>query len=227
MGKRRDDISIEEVKRRIATGEKRADIARSYKMSASAFTHWCKSRGIDTETTKPKVDDRDVMPEGLDVRTLPDVPHMLFGADGIVYSDRFDPPRALFPTQKKGRNARLRSGKGHISVAREMCRAWHGEPSSGEVVEFADGDPDNIVPANLGWGMPKVSISARQFIQTWQTSESVAEVADKLGLHYVSAFQRAARMRERGVPLKEMSGRREDYESLADFAREFLDDEDA
>lgn len=225
MAKRRDDIPISEVKKRIASGEKRATIARSYGMSASAFTHWCRSRGIETETTKPKIDDRTPMPPDLEVRTLPDRPHLIFGADGNIYSDKSDPPRALFPTQKKGRNARLRHGKGYISVAREICRAWHGDPGEGEVVQFLDGDKDNTRPGNMQWGFPVGQVSARQFIEAWQTSETIAEVADKTGLGYQNVFSRAKRFREKGIPLKDLTTR-ESVDDLADFARDFLEDND-
>jgi hypothetical protein len=44
--------------------------------------------------------------------------------------------------------------------------------------------------------------SHEDFVRAWQTSDSAAEVARKLGIERSAASSRACYMRKRGVPLK-------------------------
>jgi len=89
---------------------------------------------------------------------------------------------------------------------------------------YADGDRGNCRLDNLSWRLLRASQStAELFVRTWQGAQSVGEVADTIGMEITSAYQRAIKMRDAGVPLKKLPlGRagRLDYESLADLARE-------
>jgi hypothetical protein len=50
----------------------------------------------------------------------------------------------------------------------------------------------------------KQKVTAAMFVAAWQASESVREVAEKLGCPYGNVFQRALRYRKLGVALKAM-----------------------
>jgi len=65
-----------------------------------------------------------------------------------------------------------------------------------------------------------------EFVQAWQTSSSVAEVASKLGMNTGQVRTRACRYRKRGVPLKEyVSGELPvaDWDDVSKFAADLLD----
>jgi hypothetical protein len=208
MSRKRDDISADDVARRIAAGETRAAIAKSLNMSASSLSHWCRANGVPLGTGNMRKHDRDAMPDGLDVRTVDEVPHFLFGEDGAVYSTFYDPPLKVSGTVKAGGNGervrcRIRASGSDFTVPREMCRAWHGEPRPGEIVDFIDGDCLNFRPDNLQWRLPKQSVSDRDFVMAWQRSESVREVADKLGLVPSGVITRGKRLMKSGVPLRQ------------------------
>jgi len=67
-------------------------------------------------------------------------------------------------------------------------------------------------------------VDARTFVEAWQTSNSVDEVAQKTGLPKKYCSSRASTYRKRGVPLKRMTHTPrggEDWQELADFARTF------
>jgi hypothetical protein len=48
-------------------------------------------------------------------------------------------------------------------------------------------------------------VDNRQFIEAWQTSETVQQVCDTTGLKKGSAYSRAFRLRQLGVNLKKMT----------------------
>lgn len=65
--------------------------------------------------------------------------------------------------------------------------------------------------------------TAAAFVRAWQSSESTAEVAQRLGIASYSAIAiMAARLRKRGVPLKYMRGsaRLLDIDALKAIAEE-------
>ena len=67
------------------------------------------------------------------------------------------------------------------------------------------------------------SVPAAQFIEIYQTSESVAEVAEKTGLATHTVSQRASTYRKKyGIPLKQMpntgTGARNDWDELRALA---------
>ena len=67
-------------------------------------------------------------------------------------------------------------------------------------------------------------ISAERFIEIWQTSSSVDEVAAQTGLSRSTCSGRAVRFRKNKVPLKMFprTGRpQKDWAALADLARSF------
>ena len=72
---------------------------------------------------------------------------------------------------------------------------------------------------------PRARVSPREFIQVWQTSETVAEVAQKLRTRKGTVRVRAFRYRALGVPLKyypPVEVELPDWDALADYAAEFL-----
>jgi hypothetical protein len=73
------------------------------------------------------------------------------------------------------------------------------------------------------------SVTARQFIETWQTSLSIAEVARKVHRSRGCVKVRAYRFRQRGVPLKEFDPvliELPDWDALAEFARSLVAEAD-
>jgi len=65
----------------------------------------------------------------------------------------------------------------------------------------------------------------RQFIEAWQTSSTVADVARKLKMKRAQVRVRASRYRKHGVPLKEYVPAElpwVDWEELAQFAAQLL-----
>lgn len=74
------------------------------------------------------------------------------------------------------------------------------------------------------------SISVGDFIQAWQSSDSIYEVQRKLNLESADDVSnsdissRASQLRHRGVALKRMAGgQRYDYRALNDFAEWILE----
>ena len=67
------------------------------------------------------------------------------------------------------------------------------------------------------------NMKPEDFVIVWQTSESVDEVAARLGLRKTSCQQKATQMRRKGVPLKKMYKSRrfssEKWAALASLAR--------
>jgi DNA-binding transcriptional regulator GbsR (MarR family) len=47
-----------------------------------------------------------------------------------------------------------------------------------------------------------IAVDSEEFVRAWQTSESVSEVSDRLGLSKLSASVKASHLRSAGVPLK-------------------------
>lgn len=224
---RRPDVDEADVRRRIADGESRASIARSYGMSSSSLSHYCRVRGIGPAAGNLQHEDRQPMPDDLDVRTLPEYPELLFGSDGIIYSTLTDPPLARSP-RVGGSNQALRMivGGRQVNCTRLMCEAWHGPPPPGGVAHRLNGQPDDIRPENLQWlDARHRQVSGTEFVRAWQMSESVAEVADRLGLTDTTCRLRADRLREHGVPLRELTTGRNNYDDLAALARELAPDE--
>lgn len=65
-------------------------------------------------------------------------------------------------------------------------------------------------------------ITAERFIRTWQTGESLSDVAHKLGIAESYAVTRASGLRKKGIPLKKftVNVNHLDIEALAQMARE-------
>ena len=64
-------------------------------------------------------------------------------------------------------------------------------------------------------------VTAEDFVHAWQTSGSVAEVAEKTGLEKTRAIQKAGSYRAKGIPLKKMQTGKEpiDVSALTDLAK--------
>lgn len=216
-----------EIQRLLDSGETRASIARIYGMAASQVTRYCQRHGIAPAGFRVAEADRPTMPADLDVRTLDSCPGLLFGRDGIVYSDSTDPPRARSPKVETSRQQlRLIHRGKQINVTRLACEAWHGPPPEGAVAIRINGDPEDIRPENLEWRQRGPHVSGREFVEAWQTSISVAEVADRLGISPSAAMSRAEHLRENGVPLRELVVPRDGYDDLAELARELAREND-
>lgn len=69
------------------------------------------------------------------------------------------------------------------------------------------------------------AVSPELFVEVWQASQSVAEVAAELDMTFQNVLARAEKYRSRGVRLKKYSpGRTIDYDALAQFADLFNDE---
>jgi hypothetical protein len=67
----------------------------------------------------------------------------------------------------------------------------------------------------------------REFVEVWQGSASVAEVAAKLGRRRSAVRLRARRYRQRGIPLKYLPPcEPTDWDELARYAAELVGDEE-
>jgi hypothetical protein len=65
----------------------------------------------------------------------------------------------------------------------------------------------------------------REFVEAWQGSASVAEVAAKLGRRRSAVRLRARRYRQRGIPLKDLPpDEPTDWDELARYAAELVGD---
>jgi len=67
------------------------------------------------------------------------------------------------------------------------------------------------------------SVTPEDFVRAWQSSKSLAEVAEKTGMRTESVRARGFRFRKKGVPLKSLStaGRpATDWEALKKLAKE-------
>jgi hypothetical protein len=222
---KRPDVDEADVRRRITEGESRASIARSYGMSASSLSHYCRVRNIAPAVGNLPHSERQAMPDDLDVRKLIASPGLLFGADGIVYSTETDPPLARSPRMTAMGMVRMIWRGRQINVTRLMCEAWHGPPPPGTIARRLNGDPTDLRPQNLEWAEPiGKHVSSPDFVRAWQSSESVTEVADRLGLSRAQCHARSLSLRENGVPLRELVVERHDYDELATLARELSPD---
>jgi len=69
----------------------------------------------------------------------------------------------------------------------------------------------------------KLNISNEQFITTWQTSNSLEDVATKLNITKTQAASKAVAMRQHQIKLKKMHrGRvKEDWNKLVELAASF------
>jgi len=85
------------------------------------------------------------------------------------------------------------------------------------------GSTDHAQPLNYANGDHLMGrIGARKFIEIWQTSGSLSEVAIRTSIKKTSCTVRAALYRRKGIPLKKFEKRRDrlDYQSLADYAQQ-------
>ena len=55
-------------------------------------------------------------------------------------------------------------------------------------------------------GKAEGSVGFEQFIETWETSNSVQDVCEKLGISKQNAYARATKYRSDGVPLQKFVG---------------------
>lgn len=75
--------------------------------------------------------------------------------------------------------------------------------------------------------IPKNQTNAIKFVKIWQTSQSAMEAAERLGIHVNSAFLRAKKYRDRGVPLKKMPRSPAiDWAAIAELAAGLVEDND-
>jgi hypothetical protein len=106
-------------------------------------------------------------------------------------------------------------------VAALVLEAWVGPRPQGATAKHYDADPLNVELKNLFWGYPQSRIDPVEFVKIWQHSESVREVAERIGKPYQAALATAKRMREHGVnliPLEQKKITGDDYALLAELA---------
>lgn len=65
-------------------------------------------------------------------------------------------------------------------------------------------DSQLVSPINVD-KLPRKLISPEDFVRAWQSSSSMQEVANKLGIKYNSVAQRGYAYRKRGIQLKKLS----------------------
>lgn len=109
----------------------------------------------------------------------------------------------------------------YLDVASVVCEAFHGPRPDGGIIEFTDGNSLNCHADNLGWKITQSGVSDREFVVAWQSSQSVAECADRLGLSNSSVWHRAKKLIDRGVRLRDMR-----IKTDIDLLNELLDDMD-
>ena len=59
------------------------------------------------------------------------------------------------------------------------------------------------------------------FVEVWQTSETLQEAADKLGMTTKTASLKASRFRKKGVPLKNFRTASVDWAAVTKYAESF------
>lgn len=157
----------------------------------------------------------------------------LAGSDGYIYSTK----GVNHPTQIARRKSSEKSGLTRMrarlfvdgraldaNVAAVICEAFHGPRPTGCIACFIDGDRDNTNPNNLEWSIPKnTKVDRIAFVRAWQSSYSVGEVVDKMGISYTQVYVIARDMKNAGVPLKEFS-EKFDIDELKRIAEEPVDD---
>lgn len=201
-------------------------IAQQCGVSTSAVSQWLRARKLSPNGTGNIPAERKAkQPEGLETRVVAWLPGYSFGSDGVVYSERGNTPLAI---ATRGHDAGPRvvlsvSGRArHYYVAALVAEAWHGARPDGAVVRWRDGNKSNCAPDNVFWGFPATNIDRAEFVETWQTSHTVREVAEKLGMSYQHALKLADFLRQRGVPLRDIRAAREDnYDELRKIAEQF------
>jgi len=69
-------------------------------------------------------------------------------------------------------------------------------------------------------GASKVKVNPQEFVLAWQESDTIDDVAERLGMNKMSVRQRAYSYRRKGVPLKSMrtGANKVDWESLKALA---------
>lgn len=179
----------------------------------------------------PVRDGREELPANVDVRPVPIAREYLVTKDGVVYSDTDPPLRIAY------RDSRSRKEKGIIRRRVQLCvdgkvrdyyvaalvlEAWVGPRPDGMVCQQYDSDPLNCRLDNLFWGFPQTRVDPREFVKAWQSSVSVREVSERMGLSYAVATTTAKRMRDNGVPLIDLARKslgEIDYAELAELAQ--------
>lgn len=92
------------------------------------------------------------------------------------------------------RNGKVLPGLDRLKLLLEVCKEQVTED-----IELAYSESSNEHMAQL-----RGSASVKEFVLAWQNSETVSEVAAKLGLSYIAAYQRSRHLRGKGVNLKQM-----------------------
>lgn len=159
------------------------------------------------------------MPTGLESRQVPGHPSYLVSSDGRFWTTLVDGEPAEMTLRLRRSNSRTDKGTQRLRIymsqngrvialdaASLACEAFHGPRPTGAVVGFADGDMHNLAASNIGWQMPQIRVPDRDFVIAWQSSHSVTEVAEKLGMSLPGVYNKAKVLRDKGVRLKHISG---------------------
>lgn len=166
----------------------------------------------------------------LRVFPLPGAQGYFIGSDGRAYSllGPRGAPGKLHPLGAKNNRGFLRvqlSVDGLLYypyLAAAVLTAFDRPRPDGHDVQYDDGNPLNCALTNISWQVVRApQVSAAQFVRVWQSSDSIQQVADTLGLEKGSVYCRGASMKKHGVPLKQLTGQRGlkiDWDELATIA---------
>jgi transposase len=183
-------------------------IAARVGVSVSAVAQWCRrnalpphGEGNRPHALRPPPDPAD------DRRPIPSAPGYTASRSGRLYSERTDPPREMTARVHQGQWRVALSIGGRVRyrfVASLVLEAW-GEPRpDGGRILFLDGDPLNAAASNLEWRQGAAHLDLAELVRVWQSSASVSEACERLAVSYPTVMSHVTRLRERGVPLKDM-----------------------
>lgn len=226
----RKPSNTREYRRLHADGKSCVEIAEATGVSVSAVAQWLRSHGLDANGSgNVPLSNRPTKPDDEDTRPLPHIPGYSVSQSGRVYSERTDPPREM---SRKLSHHGYRVGlsiDGRLQyryVSSLVLEAWVGPRPEGGVAEFMDGDIANCRAENLRWRQGRTMLDSAEVVRVWQSSSTPAEAAERLGTTQPAVFQTVKRLRQLGIPLKQMSSRltAEDVQSLKDLAQAELED---
>lgn len=157
-------------------------------------------------------DDRTYATEEIEIREIPSAPGYGVSDDGRVWSLKSNPPYMMTPKINNSRHGqpllRVRlSVNGRVSdryIAQLVAEVWLPPRPLAAVLGYRDDDRANVVADNLVWleSAKTIHVPDSEFVTVWQTSHTMQEATDRLGISVAAAYVRSCNFRKKGVPLK-------------------------